>query len=142
MNKKELFQFQFLLNRFNQILNEKNLLFFLEKLPSVLSLALKKFPKTMPFVMAFDILVQVSIPIYKKYNQKTQIQNEQNEHIAQELEKNLFKELEKNLKKIPDEQKRLALIQTFLCLMKEEENQQKKSLEWFKKNRRKNDFPR
>lgn len=53
----------------------------------------------MPFVMAFDILVQVSIPIYKKYNQKTQIQNEQNEHIAQELEKNLFKELEKNLKK-------------------------------------------
>lgn len=129
MNKKELFQFQFLLNRLNQILNEKNLLFFLEKLPSVLSLALKKFPKTMPFVMAFDILVQVSIPIYKKYNQKTQIQNEQNEHIAQELEKNLFKELEKNLKKIPDEQKRLALIQTFLCLMKEEENQQKKSLE-------------
>lgn len=99
MNKKELFQFQFLLNRLNQILNEKNLLFFLEKLPSVLSLALKKFPKTMPFVMAFDILVQVSIPIYKKYNQKTQIQNEQNEHIAQELEKNLFKELEKNLKK-------------------------------------------
>ena len=94
--------------------------------------------------MAFDILVQVSIPIYKKYNdQNTQIQNEQNEHITQELEENLFKELEKNLKNIPDEQKRLALIQTFLCLMKEEENQQKKSWGWFlKKNRRKNDFPR
>ncbi len=119
--KKQNLRIEFLFEKLGKLINEKNVLFVFEKLPTLFSFLLKKNPAFQPFISALDIFTQIAVPVYKKYKNTPSFHNQnkpeelQNELLT-DLENHLFQELEKALKTPPTKKSAFNFCKRFCIL--------------------------